>query len=114
MGPSPSVALVEAFNAAINARDLTALTALMTEDHRFVDAEGQAVEGRTACAEAWRGFFLAFPDYRNVFSEVSDAGDGVVEVAGRSVCSESALAGPARWRAVVRDGRIAEWQVMAA
>ena len=50
--------------------DLDALTALMTDDHRFVDSEGATVDAKTECVEAWRGFFAAFPDYRNVFDVV--------------------------------------------
>ena len=96
--------VVEAFNDAINAGDLAALTRLMSEDHRFVDAVGGCVDGKTACSEAWRGFFAAYPDYRNHFEEVRGVGGGVVEVIGESTCAEPALDGPARWRAVVRDG----------
>ena len=104
-------AVVIAFNDAINAGDHHALTALMTEDHRFVDPAGATVDGRPACTEAWRGFFAAFPDYRNVFDEVSSCAPGVVDIVGRSECSVTALDGPARWRAEVRDGQVALWQV---
>jgi ketosteroid isomerase-like protein len=104
-------AVVIAFNDAINAGDHHALTALMTEDHRFVDPAGATVDGRPACTEAWRGFFAAFPDYRNVFTEVTSDDAGAVEVLGHSTCSVPELAGPARWRALVTDGRVALWQV---
>jgi ketosteroid isomerase-like protein len=107
-------AVANAFNDAINARNLVALGALMTPDHRFVDSEGHTVDGVDACLDAWRGFFDAFPDYCNVFERLASVGDGVVEVEGYSVCSEPALDGPARWRAVVRDGLVAEWRVLAA
>ena len=100
-----------AFNDAINARDVGRLTPLMTEGHRFIDSAGEVVAGRRACAEAWRGFFSAFPDYRNVFRSVGSTGAGVVEIVGHSECSVATLAGPARWRAVVVDGLIDEWQV---
>jgi uncharacterized protein (TIGR02246 family) len=105
------VAVVLAFNEAINRRDLAALTELMTESHRFIDTEGATVEGRDACVEAWRGFFDSFPDYRNVFVDVAELGDGVVIVQGRSECSSAPLDGPAEWRAVVLDGRVDVWQV---
>jgi ketosteroid isomerase-like protein len=105
------VAVVTAFNEAINVSDLDVLAALMTDTHRFVDAAGAAVDGKAACVEAWRGFFATFPDYRNVFAELTPTGDGVVELTGRSTCSDPALDGPGRWRAVVRDGRVDVWQV---
>jgi ketosteroid isomerase-like protein len=107
------VDIARAFNDAINARDLDALTALMTDDHRFVDSEGASADGKAACTEAWRGFFAAFPDYRNVFDDVRSREPGVVDVAGRSECSVPELDGPARWRAVLRDQQIAVWQVFA-
>ncbi len=106
-----AVAVVEAFNDAINARDLAALSALMSDGHRFVDAAGASVDGKAACVEAWRGFLAAFPDYRNDFDDVRETDDGVVDVRGRSTCSVPELDGPAVWRAVVRDGHVDVWQV---
>jgi ketosteroid isomerase-like protein len=105
--------VVAAFNDRINAGDLAGLTELMTGDHTFVDPAGAAVTGRAACTEAWRAFFAAFPDYRNVFATVVTDGD-TVAVTGHSTCSEPALAGPARWTATVRDGKVARWQVTDA
>jgi ketosteroid isomerase-like protein len=106
--------LVLAFNEAINARDIDQLTSLMTDDHRFIDSAGAVVAGKQACAEAWRGFFAAFPDYRNVFTSVSHQWAGVVEIVGSSECSEPVLAGPARWRVIVVNGLVDEWRVFEA
>ena len=103
-------AVVVRFNEAINARALDDLAALMTDDHRFVDATGAAVEGREACVEAWRGFFGAFPSYRNEFEAV--AGVHHVAVRGRSVAPVPELDGPALWSARVEHGRVAEWRVL--
>ena len=105
--------MVAAYNDRINARDLAGLAGLMTDDHTFVDPAGAAVTGRAACAEAWRGFFAAFPDYRNVFTAMVADGD-TVTVTGHSTCSEPALAGPARWTATVRGGKVVRWQVTAS
>jgi ketosteroid isomerase-like protein len=107
----PDVAAVLAFNDAINARDLDALGRRMHPEHRFTDSAGSAIDGKAACLEAWRGFFGDFPDYRNVFEDARGDGSGTVHVRGRSECSTPALHGPARWRAVVKDGLVAEWQV---
>jgi ketosteroid isomerase-like protein len=84
----------------------------MADDHTFVDSAGATIAGRPACIEAWRGFFDAFPDYRNVFASLVADGD-IVTAAGHSECSEPALAGPARWTATIRDGKVARWQVDA-
>ncbi|MCW2133109.1 YybH family protein [Arthrobacter sp. VKM Ac-2550] len=108
---SDDKALVLAFNDAIGRRDLDALAALMTPTHRFVDASGAAIEGKAACIDAWRRFFAAFPDYRNIFDEVRATGNGRVEVQGRSECSVPELDGPALWQVSVRGGFIDEWRV---
>ena len=108
-----NTAVVAAFNDRINARDLDGLTALMTDDHTFVDDAGAAVTGRPACAEAWAGFFAAFPDYRNVFETMTAEG-ATVRVTGYSVCATPDLAGPAVWAATVRDGKVSRWQVTGA
>ncbi|WP_203904025.1 DUF4240 domain-containing protein [Virgisporangium aliadipatigenens] len=105
-------AVVIAFNDRINHGDLEGLAALMTDDHAFVDGAGAVVVGKAECTEVWRGFFAAFPDYRNHFEAVS-AVRGVVTVDGWSECREPALAGPARWSAVVRADKVARWQVEA-
>jgi ketosteroid isomerase-like protein len=113
--PTPTdtdaVAVVHSFNEAINDRDLAALGRFMTTTHRFIDSEGNTVSGRNACIDAWRGFFETFPDYRNVFEDVSDAGDGVVVVHGCSECSFPPLDGPAEWRVLILDGLVDVWQV---
>jgi ketosteroid isomerase-like protein len=111
---SADEAVVLAFNAAINRRDLPGLGWLMADDHRFIDTAGNTFTGKPACLEAWRGFFASFPDYRNVFDNVRSSSGGIVEVHGRSECSIAALAGPARWRAVVADGLVVEWRVFDA
>ena len=108
---SKAVGIVNAFNAAINDRDLDALAALMTPDHQFIDTEGSKVAGKEACVAAWRSFFDSFPDYRNVFEDIRSEGDRVVAV-GHSLCSFLPLAGPAEWHADVRDRQIAEWRVV--
>jgi ketosteroid isomerase-like protein len=107
-------AVVTAFNEAINRRDLAALAQLMTLGHRFIDAAGGTVVGRDACIAAWRGFFESFPDYRNIFDAVVDAGGGTVEARGRSECCVPELHGPAQWRAEVIDGRVDVWHVTDA
>jgi SnoaL-like domain len=111
---SADKAVVLAFNAAINNSDLPGLGRLMADDHRFIDTAGNTFTGKPACLEAWRGFFASFPDYRNVFDNIRSSSDGIVKVHGRSECSVAALVGPARWRVVVADGLVVEWQVFDA
>jgi chorismate-pyruvate lyase len=100
------------FNQSINARNLESLVARMTEDHRFIDVENRIVHGRIAVREAWRGFFEAYPDYRNVFEILTSHEDRVL-VLGHSVCSLSALHGPGIWTATIRGDQVLEWRVWA-
>jgi ketosteroid isomerase-like protein len=110
MATSDPQHVVVQFNEAINTRDLDALCALVTDDHSFIDPADRCIRGRDAVREAWRGFFVTFPDYRNVFERIEVRGDRAV-ISGRSICSVAALCGPALWTAVVRDAAIAEWRV---
>src|SRR5262245_25320507 len=89
---------VTAFNDCINARNLAGLAGWMTDDHCFIDADDSVVSGKSACIEAWRGFFAAFPDYRNVFVTVRVRGE-LVAIAGHSEWSDTRLDGPALWTA---------------
>lgn len=110
MGERSPAEIVVAFTAAINARDLRRLEALMADDYTFVDSAGAIERGKAAGVAAWRGFFEQYPDYRNVFDTVVMRGD-VVVVTGHSVCTHPALRGPAIWTARVRDGMLTEWRV---
>lgn len=102
---------VIAFNEAINRRDIHALEKLMTDDHAFIDSANAVLAGKQAALNAWKGFFRAFPDYRNYWSTIGPR-DGAVMALGRSVCStEPALDGPAIWTAKTSDGKVSEWRV---
>ena len=103
-------AVAQEFNACINRADLAGLGALMTDDHVFVDSEGADVSGKAACLDAWRGFFRAFPDYRNTFTQLRARGERVV-IVGYSTCSVAVLDGPAPWTADVADAKVRCWRV---
>jgi ketosteroid isomerase-like protein len=102
-----------AFNEAINQRNLDALRELMTDGHAFIDADDNVVAGKAAVLNAWKGFFSAFPDYRNDWSQVM-ATHGRHVALGRSVCStEPALEGPAIWTVRTAGDKVSEWRVYA-
>jgi ketosteroid isomerase-like protein len=109
--PGPDATAIAArFNDSINSRDVEGLARLMSDDHRFVDSESNAVFGKQACLDAWRGFFDSFPDYRNIFTSLT-AKDDVVTIVGYSECTEPSLAGPALWTATIRGETVTEWRV---
>jgi uncharacterized protein (TIGR02246 family) len=115
------IAVVLAFLDAINSRDVDKLCALMTEDHLFVDALGNKVQGREAMSKAWSGYFEWFPDYRVSHEEILSDGplvaafgsaEGTYAVKGKLLKSNHWVA-PAAWKAVVQDGLVKEWRVYA-
>jgi len=110
MDEATAEALVRSFNVCISGRDADGLSTLMTGDHVFIDTAGNRVAGKEACLNAWRGFFAAFPNYRNVLERMRMTGDAVA-VAGHSSCSDPRLNGPALWSAKLRGAQICEWRV---
>ena len=112
----PELAVVSRFIAAINAHDVSAIVDLCSADHLFVDAHGNSVT-RDHLVQAWRAYFVFMPVH-GIDVETMFAQDGVVALFG---WAWGELAGsrdgarrwrrPAAWRAVVRAGRIASWQV---
>ena len=104
------ISVVLRFNERINARNLTGLGEMMTEDHVFIDIPGEVHEGRPLMVSGWFDFFKNYPDYRNNFTHI-EVIDGVVVMVGFSECSHEPLDGPAIWTAKIRDGLIAEWRV---
>ena len=98
------------FNERINARDLTGLAELMTEDHVFIDIPGEVHEGRERMLMGWFEFFTKYPDYRNNFTQITTKGNLVIMV-GFSKCAHDPLDGPAIWTAKIRKGKVEEWRV---
>ena len=118
-----------AFIRSINARDADGLGELMSDDHRFVDALGNEVVGKEKMIPGWRGYFEWFPDYRIEVSEIiakpSDSHDSSGTDNGQSFAmfgfaggsfkgnSDASWRLPAAWKAIVKDGCVALWQVYA-
>jgi ketosteroid isomerase-like protein len=114
--PTPDpVATARAFVEGINRHDASGLAALMTEDHRFVDATDQVFSGRDAMRKGWESYFGWFPDYRIEIVDSFAAGDDRVAFVGYASASfqgrQPAWRVPAAWRAVIRDRLVAEWRV---
>jgi ketosteroid isomerase-like protein len=58
---SADEAVVLAFNAAINRRDLPGLGRLMADDHRFIDTAGNTFTGKPACLEGMARLLCVLP-----------------------------------------------------
>jgi ketosteroid isomerase-like protein len=100
-----------AFNDAINRRDLESLAALMTDGHTFIDTDDNVLSGKDEVLDAWRGFFTAYPAYRNDWARLIPIGSTLI-AAGRSICpNEPALEGRAIWTATIAEDKVSEWRV---
>lgn len=104
------VEIALAFVRKINEHDLEGLADLMSEEHVFVDTLGARVEGRQKMRQAWIGYFRLFPDYYISCAEVFQEG-AVIALFGTAGATGWEI--PAAWKAVIRDGRVAEWRVYA-
>jgi uncharacterized protein (TIGR02246 family) len=118
---SNEINVVQAFIAAINHHDPSALSNLMTEDHTFVDSAGRIQSGRENMTDGWRQYFRMFPDYE-IHVEKLLADGALVAVFGsasgtyngkRGLVAENRITMSAAWRALVENGRIKLWQVYA-
>jgi len=110
-----------AFVARINEHDLDGLTALMTDDHVFIDALDNRLAGRDATRAGWKEYFSVVLDYWIRVDSVLQR-DQVVALFGRAggTCTRGTSEGqpgrweiPAAWQAEIRDGRVAVWRVYA-
>jgi len=115
---NPTTVVLE-FIDKINASDVSGLCLLMTEDHIFIDGLGNRVQGRERLRAGWKGYFSRFPDYRISHEEIFENRD-VVAVFGTAsgtyavngmLPKENHWEIPAAWKALVRNGLIAEWRV---
>ena len=105
----------------INRHDVGGLAAIMSEDHRFIDGLGQAVDGRERMEKGWLGYFSWFPDYRIKVDDILSNGnvvalfgtaEGTFSVNGK-LAAENHWKIPAAWKAVIRGEQVSEWSVYA-
>ena len=111
------LSVVQKFIASINAADAAGISALMTEDHRFMDATGAVHAGREQMSKGWTQYLVMFPDYRIEIESAAVEGDVVAAFgwASGSFHGDPAKSWkfPAAFRGAVQGGRIAEWRVYA-
>jgi ketosteroid isomerase-like protein len=108
-----------AFVARINAHDVDGIVGLLTPDHVFIDTLGSTFRGPDSLRQGWKAYLERFPDYAVEVTEQLCRGDvvallgkarGTYRVNGR-LPRENFWEIPAAWRAVIRNERVAEWQV---
>ena len=115
------VAVVLDFMERINSGNVDSICAVLTENHVFVDALGARIVSREAIRTGWRAYHEMIPDYKVSHEEIF-AKDDTVAIFGTArgtfavdgkLKKENFWEIPAAWKAVVRDGLIAHWQVFA-
>jgi uncharacterized protein (TIGR02246 family) len=105
-------AVVEQFNAALNARDLKTMASLLTEDSVFENTapapDGTRYAGKAAVVAFWEKWLVANPDARFDAEEVIVAGDRCVV---RWIYRKTRDGKPWHLRGIdvftVRDGKVA-------
>ncbi|HEY6330687.1 MAG TPA: nuclear transport factor 2 family protein [Blastocatellia bacterium] len=121
MGNQNAASVIRSFIDKINDHDVHAMTELMDAEHLFVDSLGQSFRGREMLRQGWTVYFTSFPDYRISYDEIFERGDtvaffgdakGTYAVDGELLDSNSFRI-PAAWKALVKDGLVAEWHVYA-
>jgi len=109
------------FIKRINEGDVDALCELMTSEHIFQDALGKRFIGREKMREGWKAYFKTVTQYHVHADEFFQTGErmaifgtasGVYAGSG-GAAAENFWEVPAAWRAVIRDGLVAEWRVYA-
>jgi uncharacterized protein (TIGR02246 family) len=121
MSDTAEIEIVLSYIEAINAHDLSKLIDLMTDDHIFVDSLGKRMNDKEQIHDAWQKFIDMFPDYEISVTDILHKGN-VVGIFGKASgtytpkqkhTSDGHWEIPAAWKAVVKDGRIALWQIIA-
>ena len=109
------------FIKRINAGNVDAICELMTAEHIFQDALGERFIGREKMRQGWQNYFKSIAQYQIRADEFFQTGNKLAIFgsasgiyAGNGKASpENFWEVPAAWRAVVRDGLVAEWRVYA-
>jgi ketosteroid isomerase-like protein len=110
------------FIRRINSGDPDSICELITEDHVFQDAVGERFLGREKMRQGWASYFQSISDYRIHAEEFFQTDDrlAIFGTASGNYTGDGGKQGvskfwevPAAWRAVIRDGLVAEWRVYA-
>ncbi len=118
---SNPIDVVLRFERVINDRKPEAIVGMLSPDSAFVDSMGARVGGRDKLRAAWESYFKMVPDYFISHDEIFAQGEtvamfgtaqGTFSLNG-SLRKENFWKCTAAWRAVVKDGKIARWQVFA-
>jgi len=118
---SDPVEVVLEFERRINSRNAGTVVDLLSLDSVFIDSLGSRVQGLEKLRAAWDGYFKMVPDYSISHDEIFKHGDtvamfgsaqGTFSQDGQSR-KENFWSTKAAWRALIKNGKIALWQIYA-
>ncbi len=117
---SMNESLVLEFIKSINAHDVDGITVFLSDDHVFIDAQGNEYKGKERMDESWAEYFVLFPDYNITVEDVLTK-ENLVAVFGYASGTCRGLTAdpanfwrlPAAWKGVIANGKIKLWQVYA-
>ena len=105
------------FVRGINEHNINALAELMSENHNFIDAHGNMVEGRETMKSGWAGYFSLFPDYKIEITDMYEYGNTFVMFGNASGTFKginpetNSWKLPATFRAELQNDKVKLWQV---
>jgi ketosteroid isomerase-like protein len=112
--------VIHNFVDVINEHNVDKICSLMTDDHKFIDSQGNEAVGKEKMRAGWTGYFQLFPDYKIEITEIFLNGDTVAAFGfaggtfqGLSDKKENYWHLPASWKAITKHGKIQLWQVYA-
>lgn len=108
------------FVDAINEQNVDKICSLITEDHKFIDSQGNEVVGKEKMRTGWIGYFQWFPDYKIEITKTFLDGNTVAAFGfasgtfqGLSDRKGNYWRLPASWKALIKNGKVHLWQVYA-
>ncbi|HSR85596.1 MAG TPA: hypothetical protein VLM11_15590 [Streptosporangiaceae bacterium] len=114
----PPVAAVISFIDCVNRGDADGLSLLMTDDHELAVFDEEALRGKTANLEAWKGYAAAFPRYVIYPRAIEEPRAGWVAVLGHTTGSHLGLTDLEEraltliWLAEVCNGQLRCWRLV--
>jgi ketosteroid isomerase-like protein len=107
-----------AFVEAINQHTTDGICSLMTNDHKFIDAQGNEITGKGKMKIAWQSYFELFPDYKIEVIDIFESADIIGAFGSASGSFKEAknshfLKLPAAWKAIIEKNKVKHWQVYA-
>ncbi len=109
------------FIVLINDHNAEELASYMTDDHKFIDAQGNQMQGKEVMVESWKQYFKMFPDYWISIEEIIEREHIIYGFGTASGTYAGHISGdannfwklPVAFRAAIEGEKVKIWQVYA-